>query len=245
MNNQNILKDIVLGHQTVSYEEFEEYMINFIEGCMKEIGVTFCEPECIIEDLSEMKILGAADSYKTVILDKKLLKELYNGKRLNLQIILHELAHIAQNLMIYAGDDSQMTIDIIKEKCLNEFQESENKRILGDDIQKSYYHANYEVSILEANADKNSIELLIGYFRKINLEFTLEEKSILGLQIKMADSALKNRRRYMGGCVTINDYYLTLDEAFEFALQYNPQWLKEYPQLKKVYGSNLTRKLEQ
>lgn len=42
-----------------------------------------------------------------------------------------------------------------------------------------------------------------------------------------------NKKRDLSSCATFNDNYLPLDEVFEFALSYHPEWLEKYPQLKK------------
>ena len=45
----------------------------------------------------------------------------------------------------------------------------------------------------------------------------------------------EKKKRYVGGCCSFNDYYLSLDEAFDVAIKHHPEWLDEYPQLSAQY----------
>lgn len=226
-----ICNDLVkaLRHQyTGTYKQFEYSIIESIKNSIKELSCSD-NSNCIIKDrINNDLTYGMTIGTNIIGIKKEVITKLQNGDIKSLFVIFHELGHIEINNKIQNGDDSIEIIDCIKDKLLMEYFNYENSKYC---ILSNYYYDNY------ANY---SSEVLANKYALLNMKTFLFTNNIVKSQIGMnaIDTMFSfvysnNKKRDLSSCATFNDNYLPLDEVFEFALSYHPEWLEKYPQLKK------------
>ncbi len=228
------LVDAMEKRFTGSYMEFEEKIIKYVEDYMTDL----CQkrnyfPICSVQE--NLPYIGLAKGNDKIIFNKEVIKELMNGNKLFLIFLFHELSHIQQNIQIETGVATPNIICYIKDTLLNKYQQIENKQFYGyvENKTYSYYTINYENHSKEIDAELNAILLTIEFFQENNIDLPNETKYLKDYFDALVKR--KNKKRNLTYCGTFNSYYLTLDEAFDVAIKYHPEWLEEYPQLKVEY----------
>lgn len=225
------------GNYEGSYHDFEKEIIKFVESYM----CTLCKneyymPSCLVEE--NLSVDGITIGTDKIIFKKNLIKLLMSGEKLCLIVIFHELSHIQQNIQIKNGISTPNIIRYIKDILLDEYQDEENKKFLISPIDEifSFYKVNYKNESSEIDANLNAILLTIQFFIENNIDCTKEEENLLNYFDKLIER--KSQKRNLTHCITFNSYYLSLDEAFDVAIKYHPEWLERYPQLKTEYKLN-------
>ena len=225
------------GNYNGSYDNFENSIIEFTKNYMNSL----CKkkdynPKCLVKE--KLSACGITIGTDHIIFNKKVIKNLMNGEKLHLITIFHELTHIQQNIQIESGIATPNIMRYIKDLLLDEYQKIENKEFNYKSTEQllSYYKVNYKNESTEIDANLNAILLTIQFFLENNIDYTKEEKNLDTYFDKLIKR--KYQKRNLTYCITFNSYYLTLDEAFDIAIKYHPEWLERYPQLKVEYTYN-------
>lgn len=235
----DVLVEALKGEYNGSYEEFELVLCDAIKKEMIKINDdnnSLCE--ClVIENLTNQNgelIAGRARNCTEILFNKSIIDDLFNGNRMSLLTLFHELAHIRQNVLIESGSDSSSVIRYIKDALLNHYQELENYRFLGKTYGNSYYRNNYSYNSMEIDAEIEAIYSMITFCDENSIDISdimnTVEDYFDDLKVR------KNKKRYVGDCITFNSYYLTLEEAFDIAINDHAEWLLWYPQLLSEYS---------
>ncbi|MBQ8682034.1 MAG: hypothetical protein IJ509_03905 [Bacilli bacterium] len=222
------------GNYDGSYYEFEKEIIKFVESYMSTLcKETSYSPNVKVEE--KISADGITVETDKIIFNKKLIKSLMSGQKLALIAIFHELSHIEQNIQIKNGISTPNIIRYIKDILLNEYQDKENRQfsMCARDTNFSYYKVNYKNESSEIDANLDAILLTIQFFLENNIDYTREETYLMNYFDELIER--KSQKRNLTHCITFNSYYLTLDEAFDVAIKYHPEWLERYPQLKVEY----------
>ncbi|MDD6879538.1 MAG: hypothetical protein PUD59_04860 [bacterium] len=89
----------------------------------------------------------------------------------------------------------------------------------------SYYKLNYLHESSEIDAKLNSILLFFKFCEKYKIELSEEDEHKTEIVFSELESK-KTLKRYVGGNIIFNSYYLSLDEEFDFTIKEHPEWLE-------------------
>lgn len=239
MLKSQVLVDVLKGKYTGSYDDFEKMLCDDVKKEMINLNDNEkCIFECVVlEELINKngELLGgrAIGTFK-IQYSKSIIMDLFKGNRINLITLFHELAHIRQNVLIESGVGYFNVISYIKDSLLNYYQELENDRFLGKSYRNSYYKNNYSNYSKEIDADIEAVYNMIMFCSENGIDIS----DIIETLENYVDD-LKTRKdmaRYVGGCITFNSYYLSLEKAFDIAVREHAEWLLWYPQLLDEYS---------
>lgn len=227
-----IIKEVLNGNRIVSYEEFENVIELFGLYNMR-IGSNV---KFIITDDLPVNVSGRCYGINLIKIKKKVIKNIYCGKKCSMKTIFHELKHFRDNYNIFNDIYDDETIFILKELLLN-FEVNEfEKIILGKHASVNrYYKNNYNLESSEVLAEKYAYLDMIKYFEFIGVKLSDSELNDISNNIYMLDKKYNNKLRNFTHCLMYNNCYLTVDEAFEIAIRDNKSWLDIFPCLKEEY----------
>ena len=214
-----------LYEEKVEYNKFKSKLRNLLLESMNSIIVVNNNNnlECVILDkVNEDKLVDSEFYYK-LILSEKIVKDLYDGKKLAWVPILYELELIFQKYLIYSGKCDINSINIIKEmilKSLNNEWECTEKA-----ISKSYF--------FKTDANQKVYYNMILLFRRINNKLTKEEIEEMKKNLNMLISFPCNES--VCYIASSDNQMYDFNDLFDELIYYNPKWLDIFPQLQIEY----------
>lgn len=175
------------------------------------------------------KILGS--HYEgNIVIDEKLIEELYNGKLEILEAFFHELNHFKIYCDISRGVPDIHLYRILKEKLARESIDKHDR---------NYYDANYSLYSEEIYVE---FLTLIDFLKFIKLIAPKRFDTVFEELRKATSTRLKdiiirwnNETRDLTRVSDFNYNYMSINNIFDFQLRYNKKWLEEYPLLKIEY----------
>lgn len=228
---------------SISYNEFEEIMIAFIEKIMGSYleDTKFYKDKysCVIKDLPSYR-RGEFNSENNVItINKKVINDIYLGKINYMITIFHELNHFKVLYDIKLGRINRDLIRSLKEDLLrvsicDPFSEQKTIKAGPTFINDNYYECNYTVFSDEKVAEINAINDLISFIKMAGIELSLQHLQELNDRIKKNTNQYNNYLRDLRLNLNFNNYFLDFEEAFNVMIKFNPDWLA-IPQLNIEY----------
>lgn len=219
-----IIKEVLNGNKVVNYKEFcyivekfGQYMISGVDGS-----------EFIICDLDGK--MGICTGDRDIRIDMNVIRKMYDGKKLMMYVIFHELRHFFDIYNIVNGNIDESLIRLLKERLIDFVQDEFYGKY--DAMFSSYYEDNYIVDTGEALADKYGYFNMYMYYQFIGVNLSKDELRFINVEIKDASRRYNNKKRY---CSMFNSNYLDIDDIFDYVIRDNCQWLEEIPYLKKEY----------
>lgn len=214
----------------ISYDEFKEVLINFIEeimnGYLIKSGNINEQGSCEIVKFNKGK---AGDCIDTKIrLDEDEVKEIFLG---NLIIFTpyHELTHFKYNVDIASGKVYGNLVRYLKERLI---------RIDGmtfingyDDF---YYSLNYNCISIETLANMEGIYNLAKILNMMEIDLTKADQLTLSLLLKHNVSLYNKHLRDLTLNLKSNLFYQNFEDFFDLIVEDHPEWL-DYKQLQIEY----------
>lgn len=228
----HIIKEILCGNSIVNYEKFE----NVIELLgLYNIKIVPDAKFIITCDLPS-NVSGRCCGVEWIKINKKAIRNIYYGNKIAMVTIFHELKHFRDNYNILNNIYDEETIRILKDNLINFEVNNFERKVLGGVVSYNcYYRDNYDVESSEVLAEKYAYLDMIKYFDFIGVKLSDSELSSISNNIHMLDKKYNKKLRNLTHCFMYNNFYLTVDEAFDIAIRDNLSWLEEYPCLKKEY----------
>ena len=207
--NKKINKNIEL----ISYDEFKEIVHDLIILIMKEyLKNTKYKYDSVSCEIIKHKIPGHfSRSSNNITLSETVIKSLYDGNILALEIVFHELYHF---VMKY--DILNKNIDNMLVKCIKDY--------LISSLSISYCLDNYTVLSYENIVDSKAIMELVNYFEYNNIDISRKDKRKLNIIFE------ENIEYYHSNKRVINKFgnYFRYDELFDNIINRHPEWLNYF-----------------
>ncbi len=234
--NRNDLRPIIF------YNEFKETIEAFVEQIMREYlkntNYNNTLSKCIIAKIPIKSIKGQyIDEDNTIIIDEDVIKNIYNGKILELRTLFHELNHFKVFFDLRLEKINFDLIRIAKEKLISLSEDDRIKDIKQNEFalgNPQYYEDNYKLYSEEKFVDNEAIKNFIYFCQLAGIQ--LEQSNIEYLE-KRVSTNLREYGNYLRDFkqnFNFNSYYLDFEEAFDIMFKKNPKWI-QCPQLKIEY----------
>lgn len=199
--------------ELISYDEFKEIVHDLIILIMKEyLKNTKYKYDSISCEIKKYIALGRFfRTSNNITISETVIKSLYDGNILALEIIFHELYHF---VMKY--DFLNKNINNVLVKCLKDY--------LLCSLSIRYCLDNYTVLSFENIVDSKAIIELINYFEYNNVDlFKRDKKKIQYLLEENIEYFYSNKRM-------LNKYanYIKYDELFDNMINKYPEWLNYF-----------------
>ena len=228
---------------SISYNEFEEIMIGFIEKIMGSYleDTKFYKDKysCVIKDLPSYHRGEFNPENNVITINKKVINDIYLGKINSMTTIFHELNHFKILYDIKLGRINKDLIRSLKEYLLrvdsqDPFDEKKTIKAGPTFINDKYYECNYIVFSDEKIAEINAINNLISFIKIAGIELSSQHLQELNDRILKNTSQYNNYLRDLRLNLNFNNYFLDFEEAFDVTIRFNPDWLS-IPQLNIEY----------
>ena len=214
------------------------YINTFMQAYVTSKGLTD-QVNASIENLPD-DILGRVCD-KNLTISTKVINELYDRNYSYLWTIFHELTHFVDNCDLKAGEYSDHLVKELMDFLLRKFEfdncgYSKNKLDLSKNVFDCYYSYNYADEYSEVHAECEARKCMDFFYKKYSITPGPHYYEKLKIGFEYQDS------RNFVISKNFNNNYLSLEEAFDFALKYNENWLEEYPQLKEYFSKRTNNK---
>lgn len=241
----NALKDINNKTKvTISYHEFKELLINFFYAIMKSYltksnlldNKNYQNFSFQIQELPRNIDGKYVIKESTIIINESIILDIYHGNLHNLKTIFHELNHFKIDCDLENSIPNINLYRILKEKLLySSTIEPEDYYKTKEAKSIDYYDSNYNLYSCEIMVELNAIKDLLLFFTLIELDYSnLKELDLLNYILELENN-WNNYNRDSSHVTCFNDNQINLYEAFEYQLNYNKNWLQEFPILKYEY----------
>ena len=231
----------------ISYNEFKEAIVSFVEGIMKSYleDTEYYKDKysCIVKKLPTYR-RGEFNSKNNIItINEAVIQDIYLGNIDSMITIFHELNHFKSKYDIRLGKVNNDIIRTIKEdllrvanRCLFKF--NKDNLFIDDD----YYKCNYTVFSDEKIAEINTINNLMFFIQIVDIE--LSEQHLQQLKERITNNTIQynNYLRDLRLIFNYNNNFLDFEEAFDIMIKRNPDWLA-IPQLSIEYYLNRNGKV--
>lgn len=237
-----------LNFYFVSFDEFKNIIHKFI---IETMGLFLCnskfrddEYDVCIKDFP-ISIHGVFSDNNKLYINKKIIRNLYDGDLEKFISILHELNHFKVKYDILSGVINLDICRIVKENLLRDedidpFNEIGSYKSLKDkknNINDFYYQRNYnnfsEEVYVNMCAKQDFITLIKILFINYNRGTDNNLSLINDIYIKLIEDDLikyNDYNRDFSLSLSFNSNHLNFDDAFDISIKYHSQWLK-YPQI--------------
>ena len=242
---QLILKNLYIKNPNfkISYNGFKETMIAFVEKIMS----SYLEDTKYYKDKFS-RVIKKLPSYRrgefnpennVIIINEKVINDIYLGKINSMTTIFHELNHFKSVYDIKLGIINKDVMRSLKEFLLRSsshdpFDEMKTFKIDSTLISDEYYECNYRVFSDEKNAEINAINNLIFFIEIAGIELSEQHLQELKDRIKNNTIQYDNYLRDLRLIIGFNDNFLDFEEAFDIMIKFNTDWLS-IPQLSIEY----------
>lgn len=215
------------------YEAFKSHLIFLGESIMKN----YLEETGLVPDERFKKIKFSSGKlpgkmlgchYKNnIVIDDKVIEGLYNGKLDMLETFFHELNHFKIYCDINMGIPNIYLYRILKEQLIRE------------SIGRKYYDDNYSLYSEETYVEILALIDFLKFMKLIDSKrfdsVFVELREATSIRLKSIIEKWNNEKRDLSRIINFNDYYMNVNDIFDFQLRYNKKWLEEYPLLKIEY----------
>lgn len=234
-----IKKLYVKDNNSISYNEFKETIVSFIETIMKSYleNTKYLNDKysCIIKKLPTYRRGEFNPKNNVITINEAVIEDIYLGKINSMITIFHELNHFKSKYDIRLGKVNNDIIRTIKEDLLriaNQglFKFNKDSSLIDD----NYYKCNYTVFSDEKIAEINAINNLILFTQLTDIELPKQHLQQLINQIKNNTSQYNNYLRDLRLIFNYNNYFSDFEEIFDIMIKHNPDWLA-IPQLTIEY----------
>lgn len=230
MENCDLFVNFLKGNKSLNYDDFKHLTVEYFSEYITKLYKNY---NCKFIISNDFPVYGRCIGVEKIIINEDIIKKIYNGAIGSLLIIFHEISHLEQHIQIVEGKISKNIINYIKDILLKHYQCEQNE-CFGISDNLSYYELNYSCESSEIDADLNSILLFVKFCLKNEIE--IGEKAQQKLEVTFIELEQKKKQaRYVGDNIIFNSYYLSLEEAFDFAIKDHPEWLEAFPQLNIEY----------
>lgn len=180
------------------------------------------------------------DDKNELIINERVIKELYEGDLEKFISIFHELNHFKVKYDIL---DGVINIDICRcvKECLLRDEDRNQlgfKSFNGDDF---YYNRNYKNYSEEVYVDIRSKRDFSLFMRILLIHYNFDNDKNIKVIDELMNKYIKddlirydNHIRDLTMSLSFNSNYLSFYEAFDVSVKYHPGWLK-YPQISVEY----------
>lgn len=216
--NKLFNKDIEL----ISYDEFKEIAHDLIILIMKEyLKNTKYKYDSVSCEIIKHKFPGHfSRSSNNISLSETVIKSLYDGNILALEIVFHELYHFVMKYDILSKNINSMLVKCIKDYLLSS-------------LSFSYCLDNYTVLSYENIVDSKAIIELINFFEYNNIDLPRRDKKKINCIFQ------ENIEYYHSNKRIVNKFsnYFKYNELFDIIINKHPEWLN-YFQISVEYYIN-------
>jgi len=189
------------------------------------------------------------DDDNNLVINEKVIKNIYDGDLDKFMSILHELNHFKVKYDILDGIINLDICRCVKEKLLrdedrdpfNEIGSGKTLKGKRSYINDFYYNRNYKNFSEEVYVEICSKKDFALLMRILLIFYHLDsEKSMKAvdelMEVYIKDDLVRynNHIRDLTMSLSFNSNYLIFDDAFDVSVKYHPEWLK-YPQISVEY----------
>ena len=241
--NFQILSKVFSYHYTnkdnlktlISYDEFRQVLINFIEEIMRNYLVKMGFVDYKGKE-TEVKIVDLKGNrrgdycYNLIRLDKTIPWNISKGNIIDFFYACHELIHFKYNTDINAGIINKNIVRVVKETLIQ--YDAVNAPPV---FKYDYYRDNYKFDSEEKLANIEGVELFRKIIEYMNITLTREDK------IKLLNIYCNNIIQYHNylrdfrNSIKFNKFFMDFEEAFDFLIKDNLEWYYDCPQLQIEY----------
>lgn len=241
----NVLRDILNKENKVSYDEFKEIVSDFVLKLMYFYlyrndlldHKKFNNYSFEIKDVNR-PIDGVYMPFDTkIIIDEKCIKRLYNGEILALTSLFHELTHFKVDVDLYTHKPDFDLYRILKEDLLqiSTIEEIDDFKVKDESKREKYYRSNYDLHSEEVYSNIISYVYLLRFLDYASISLDSQMVKYIKQTADIQNDNWNNYERNFVYVSSLNDNYLGLYDAFDFVIQYNKDWISEYPMLSYEY----------
>lgn len=184
-----------------------------------------------------------------LVINERLIKNIYDGNVEKFMSILHELNHFKVKYDVLDGIINLDICRIVKENLLrgedrdpfNEIGSFKSLKGKKSYINDFYYIKNYKNYSEEVYVEICSKKDFILFMKKLLIFYHLDSENSIKvadelMEVYIKDDLVKydNHVRDLTMSLSFNSNYLSFDEAFNVSIKYHPEWLK-YPQISVEY----------
>lgn len=239
---QNILQ-IEKDNSKLSYYEFKENLSCFISLIMKtylaNADLNRDDYSFVIDKLPFSTFGLYSESDNKIIINERVVKQIYSGKVNLMQIIFHELTHFKIAIDKKVGYVNEWVVRCIKEEIISNVCLSNelNRSIIENEsyFEGAFCNPSYEFTSEETIADiqGNKYLLLFLEYIGINLKPSVLNKIKISLEKNLNDyNNHKTKFRLMNLIIPTS---FSFDTIFDSIILNSPELLIKYPQLKFEY----------
>ena len=230
---ETIIKDILQGKKTVSYEEFKKAITIFFQNIIDTIDNKIVFK--ISNDLPSGITGYCNDLYKkedeqVVIINEQVTKKIYEGNKLEIYKIYHEIKHLIDNNNIKNNIVDKENMRIIKEKAIIHYLNNKE-----ENLGYKYYYDNYFKESGEILADWYGIKQMEELFEKLHIKLNfLNRRKIENKKRELQNNYL-DTSRYIRSLGKYKKCELNLDTIFDLIYLNNQDLSKENHFFKRKY----------
>lgn len=242
-NFPNLKKHFSTIERIINYNLYEQEITTYFKNIMEKylIHLNLNNTNCNFSIDSNIKSLGRFTSPNKIIINNIVMENIQRGNFEYIETIFHELFHFKLYSEIQAGIVNKTIVDLIKDillrdYCFDYYDSMKNKEGLPNFVFDTYYNDNYENTTGEILAELYGTYCTLIFFNKFNTQIDdnklLELKNIINLNYQKYSA---NQQLTFENIFKFNSRHLTIDEAFETAIHFNPDWVENIPQLQIEY----------
>ena len=245
-NFPNLKKHFSTNERIINYNLYENEITTYFKNIMEKylIHLNLNNTNCNFSIDSNIKSLGRFTSPNKIIINNIVIENIQRGNFEYIETIFHELFHFKLYSEIQAGIVNKTIVDLIKDillrdYCFDYYGSMKNKEGLPNFVFDTYYNDNYENTTGEILAELYGTYCTLIFFNKFNTQIDdnklLELKNVINLNYQ---KYTLNQQINFENIDKFNSNHLTIDDAFDSAIHFNPNWIKDIPQLQIEYYLN-------
>lgn len=229
------------NYSQISYETFKINLISFARKVMKNYikDTIYSADSCNCFCFGKNNSLGSfIPTFNIIFLNEEVIEKMYKKRDLsNLTVLFHELNHFKIKYDIKLGHFDESLIRVIKEELISK-SPLYPSFIKTKKEQSTYYEDNYTFYSEEKLVEIYSLENLLLFMKKANINISQYQKQQINNLIRKATYQYNNYFRDVHSNINFNSYVIDFEEAFDILIKDNYKWLDDYPQLQIEYYLN-------
>lgn len=223
------------------YQRFKMTIMRFAKEIMKNYlnNTIYQNDGCysfIYENINSYGLFNP--DLNAIFIKETIIKNLYEKKDLGALVTLfHELNHFKIKYDIKLGYINEHLVRVVKEDLISKTPLVPFFIKCKEEYDNTYYKDNYQFYSEEKIADIASIENVLLFAKKANINLTPNQINIINNCTHKYNREYKNYLRDVSNNMHFNSYVIDFEEAFDILIKNNPDWL-EYWQLHIEYYLN-------